>query len=405
MIIDRTKHWNRTWWAAGFKSGVPNEVLNRIVHTNQFVIQWTEAVARDFEKTWMETIFSSNCSIPVSRIVVPSWGFFSASRDVLSTLLEVMVEGHRAQVQGSKWNHFCASKLSKDRFWGCYFENAVGKECVKERNITQKSLRINLVHALELDLFKRHVQLNNIQVRRSGSFQLINMTSQEFAEWSFPLFISVARSLSFPIVYHPNLATQERLSFLEQLFGDLCGPVLALHIRRTDKARDPGQPSLLRSRGEKQISLHVYGEMIRVVEHDLSISFNSVILLSDDLDSYFNREDWFIGLSNQTAEVVVNPFWLEHSSFLNDSNWKNRGHDILSEIRTSEKTNDFDKHTFHLNIVSDALLASKHSDFLVGCGSSGVSQFISQGIGMRKQTDGNWFSLWEEDFLLGHIKR
>jgi hypothetical protein len=90
----------------------------------------------------------------------------------------------------------------------------------------------------------------------------------------------------------------------------------------------------------------------------------------------------------------LNPFWIEHKSIFLSRKWKKYGHTLLKSSASTLNTQ-----TFHEQLVADVAFAIKHGDFLMGCGTSGVSQYIAQGLGRKYYMDGNHLAAWEEDFF------
>ena len=174
-------------------------------------------------------------------------------------------------------------------------------------------------------------------------------------------------------------------------------PLLILHIRRTDKWKERSKVQAYRRKFRGyNLPWTEYKRWIQHTEFNLNASFKSVVLLTDDLETYDNVNIWKKGFNNEHASLVfLNPFWLEHNSTLLSEKWKKNGHYLLRP--------HYKKHlnvqNFHEQLIADVAFAVKHGDFLMGCGTSGISQYIAQGLGRKNYMDGNHLAAWEEDFF------
>ena len=102
------------------------------------------------------------------------------------------------------------------------------------------------------------------------------------------------------------------------------------------------------------------------------------------------------GLGNETFKVKdlsnVKTFFndADYASYLREGHTFMEGREILAK----EPQAIYD---YYASVVVDVVAASNNSDYLVGVGSSGVSQWIPQRIGGRRRIEGNALSLWQED--------
>lgn len=171
----------------------------------------------------------------------------------------------------------------------------------------------------------------------------------------------------------------------QKLITHSLGNTLVLHVRQTDKKMDMGW----HARQEFFPQLHHYAQAIQKLESHANISFGALIFLTDDP----SLKSWIynISLAFQNSVHVMFP-----SSLWSLGVGHGIGHESLRRQLGKRRTQ-----SMYDDAVAEAMFAGRHGDFIIGCGSSGVSQFISWLIASRKGCDPFGISAWIEDIVNG----
>jgi hypothetical protein len=173
--------------------------------------------------------------------------------------------------------------------------------------------------------------------------------------------------------------------------------MVAIHVRRTDKGTDGGIAEVYRKLlPNQQLPVSMYVDMLEALEENVlnGARFRSIFVLSDDL-TIWNQRALF-----GARRVLFNPVWVNSSisDLLRSEAWQRGGHEKLP-ASGEHPGGDEPMYSFHAQLLADVYVAGRHADYLIGCGSSGVSQLIAQLMGHRFRRDSNWLALWEEDYL------
>ena len=223
---------------------------------------------------------------------------------------------------------------------------------------------------------------------------------------------SMLRSLLAAQLWRPRPHVAEAVAALEQHVLRSVGgaaaalhPMLVLHVRGTDKSYDYGIMDQVRGRFPgKAVPYEAYGAMIRALENSTGLAFRTVLLLSDQLDLWHRRRRLraYLRLGGRTR-FLINPHWPSAAALLENPTWLGQGHGVLQADIGAGQASIYE---FHRQLLADRgiAIAGAHGDsncYIIGCGSSGVSQMVAQLVGRRAGVEAAWRSLWEEDFLPG----
>ena len=165
-------------------------------------------------------------------------------------------------------------------------------------------------------------------------------------------------------------------------------PTISVHIRRTDKKEDGGAAALL------DFSIEHVVHYLHLINNRRQLNYyKTILVLSDDpscvqeLQLHLGQHYHVHGLSN--IEMLF-------QDEIDYNRYKVEGHRFVDTILSKDPEAVY---SYHASVLVDAWAAAHHSDFLIGVGSSGVSQLIAQWMGARWHVDGNMLSLWQEDFV------
>jgi hypothetical protein len=212
--------------------------------------------------------------------------------------------------------------------------------------------------------------------------------------------LAMFRSLLLRVAFKPNRRLRQGIDTLTTKAGvkefAQSRTLVALHVRRTDKKIDFGNsglggappPQWSLSLSEGPTSVAAFRPLLDFVRQYTKAS-TGFFLLSDDPRVY--RPEILNALfrsGNQTSPWVGNPFM--RSGFLAsfDDRKLDEGHESWSG-----------KPELYSQVLAEVYAAAEWSHYVVGCGSSGVSQLVVQLMGARFGIDPNVLGLWEDDPL------
>lgn len=199
--------------------------------------------------------------------------------------------------------------------------------------------------------------------------------------------LSALRSMFTPVIFQP----QPRLLIAASYMVSKLKPTkrcVSVHFRWTDKRKDTGITSKMNfSTG------HVPAALNRIV-HRTGYPYMCLLVLSDDDHASFNSVRSRLGSSHDVALVSQLRSLFTPEEY---KEYRKSGHDYVQSLTLRDPARVY---TYFDAVVVDILVAVQSSDYLIGVGSSGVSQLIAQYMGARHMADGNAFAVWQEDILL-----
>eukprot|EP00928_Gymnodinium_smaydae_P016693 TRINITY_DN16302_c0_g1_i1.p1 TRINITY_DN16302_c0_g1~~TRINITY_DN16302_c0_g1_i1.p1 ORF type:complete len:485 (+),score=91.83 TRINITY_DN16302_c0_g1_i1:39-1493(+) len=406
----------RHMWASGYDAKSNNVPLE---DAESGWYSWDSRAQQILEKHWRQTQSPpEGCKARMStgrfmdaRIDM-EWGVTSAMRDVLDQLLYGLltktvvvfssyVENSPAVQTAMEDYASCAGNTS----WleGCYFERittckeedapeAMSFDRLASRRTTSITEDVDCVGELKaIGAITRHTLSE-----KAGS-------SAEHAspQWRHAERLAMFRALLLRVVFKPNSALKRAIHAVERRAGlrelAKAGPVVAIHIRRTDKAKDFGDNSALQGRNSELYaakSLNAFQASLTTVSDVLlpwlekSIgNLSGAFVMSDDYRSFEpkTRTLLFRGLRrNATTAFAFDP---ESSRFApRNEEELARGHETWGH-RAEQG----------LQVLAEAFAAGRWANYVVGCGSSGVTQLMLQLLGGRLRVDPNVLGVFEDD--------
>eukprot|EP01137_Pigoraptor_chileana_P034595 Opistho-2@27385 len=403
VTIGKKRMWVVGWNAREFPAGA-------LFLSPPPVLRWNENAVTRFTNRWEEVqaIKASDghpggrCNPELLRLIRAfPWGLMSSVRDIGTNLIESVMAGIPSRIWPEALQHsmrpFCtANGPDGDTSAGCFWTERF-TQCTVDQGAPAIGLAFHqyITHAAP-PYWDDMVAKGDVWWETADGKRIEQLDPPAFSngregavEWSV---YSMLRSMLFKTVWLANYDVRESIKKLEAGLA-LKKPMLVLQIRRTDKAIDHGIVDFRHRFPGGYVPFSAYGDMIKALEGNVGVAFKSVLLLTDDLASWRQRDEWMAGFSDRSVVPLINPYWLKYEALFSSPEWLSTGHVNLDRMADPSIT------TFHRELVADMMYASAHADYIVGCGSSGVSQYVAQGMGYRLGVDGTWVSLFEEDYF------
>lgn len=414
---------NTSLWAAGADSRMTMVKYDRIP-----IVTWTEEAEQTILSRWQAVQHDRAACDGVAWFYPWGWGMTSQLRDYSDlAIISVFTFGRALLPRMDVGRRHPIPQWCGDAVWfACYFQPFAGQQC---KDVVPEGPWVGRDDLKELgNASKPFLQITR---RTRGWFLLYDHTLFPNDMWDAlvtnqsVLFKDAQSQVVMPLAdvldlkrveptlyYHLSLsalrAIMARHIFkvrpeiekkAEDLLQDLPvgEPTVALHIRRTDKKLDKGVTDSL-SFNNNHVRLALDTLTLQVAKHDRTSSnttslYQTLLALSDDPRAITELQE---ELGNETFKVKG---LSNVKNFLSDADYAaylQQGHSFMEgrEILDKDPQAVYD---YYASVVVDVVAASNNSDYLVGMGSSGVSQWIAQRIGGRRRIEGNALSLWQED--------
>lgn len=383
-------------WASGFDA----RKNAHSIQTKEDVLAWTplywtQKTVDAFRKVYDEAMNPALC-YQVGKVVVADrtgWGLTSRVRDFQDILIGKAISGGAMVLHRDGGDGCPADSDDKtDPFMRCIFEPF--SRCQDQSHVYGSSPGLARLVPVE-DNPRGFCESILSTLHQSGLSESdhVGEAPVHYQE------LGVIRSLLLATTFKFTSRVEERVAELESTLGKPRSPMLVVHVRRTDKVTDSNTiPSWFDLRdGDKSSlmdSLQAILELIKFVESYSGRPYNSIYLIADD-PRYFEPEyrDAFRQATKMDAELLYNPYVQE--SFGDSSKWIKDGHASLAASRKS---------SLDVELAADMRYAIKYGSHIVGCGRSGISQFIAQGLGAKYMVDPNALTAFEDDALmLGYV--
>lgn len=437
----------RRWWAVGTSTWSTSEVATLAaapLSGEGAVLRWTPAAARAFAAHWRAaqhispsgTCYNNFTGGDYATRTCAYYGLFSLVRDITTQFMTYVLRGVALTEDPSALNgckQYCTSAEAQgsDTHTGCLFGSLT--PCTPPSNVPAAETRGSSMFGLPLhngdvpdvpsSLLAGWERAGDVwwesldgqrqpqpgahvpgPVVAQAKLTMMRCMLADSLLWRpRPAVLSLAAQLEHTLGLAGPPATRTRSDTIATAWPDsslprrarALHPMLVLMARRTDKSKDGGSYSMLRQRfRDRQVPIEMYGLMARAIENAAGVAFRSVFVLSDDIMVFRNRSSFLQHFRNGESGVVslTNPYWEEIAPLL-PSDWNQNSHDTL-DITTAVP-----RFAFHQQLLVDMLVASRHGDFLLGCGLSAVHQMVVQMAGARAGVDPTWRTVWEEDIL------
>lgn len=385
----------RELWASGFDAKKnPAHISSNSSALFWHTLVWTQETVDTFRDMYDEAMNPMVCTEADDITIAekPYWGLTSRIRDFQDILIGRAFNGtlvlHRHGGLG------CSDESPKnpDPFMRCIFEPF--SRCQNETALHPSHPVLSRLVPVEDDPGRFLQPL--LEVLRGAGLSESGLSGSGLEETGEPVgyqHLGVIRSLLQTTAFKFSPIVEKRVAELESTFGSIDAPMLVVHIRRTDKVTDSSSmPQWFNVSGlvSPMQSLKIILKLIEFAESKMGQQYRSLYLISDD--PRFYELEYRNVLQNATsgkATILYNPYIT--GAFGGDSTWLKNGH-------TSRSGNDHN--ALDVQLGADMSFAIKHGSHIVGCGRSGISQFIAQGLGAKYMVDPNALSLFEDDSLL-----
>lgn len=381
----------RELWASGFDARKHSD--NIASSTGETYFLWTQETVDAFRTMYDETMNPVLCNLNDEDNVVlatkPGWGLTSRIRDFQDILIGNALNGKLVLHANGGERCPAEDEDASDPFLRCIFEPF--SRCQAESSFDSDTSGAERMEAVEVDPGQFIQPVVEI-LRDSGLVQYGNEGDQ-LMDYRY---LGVLRSLLQTTAFKFSSSVEERVLQLETKLGDFAGPMLIVHVRRTDKATDAGggrMQSWFQYNGDDDSRMQGLEAILRLVEFaeiKSEINYKSLYLIADD-PRFFETTfvSAFQDATARNATVLYNPYISE--TFGEDHEWMEHGHGKVSTA--VHKSLD-------IELAADMSFAIKYGTHVVGCGRSGISQFIAQGLGAKYMADPNTLSVFEDDSLL-----
>jgi hypothetical protein len=387
------------------------------------LVKWTKEASNMLERAWTKLQHPTSCQ-RVLYMYPYYWGLTSQMRDYSDTAIVSLASGRTLMyVQGTHMTKWCA----KDAWLECYFRPLSGKLCRRTQSEIQDAPQfdtnksrhflsdatfamlvgdapaVHVVNNTRFDFVVEHIRffphaiwdqmLKNNYVRVLDTFgNRVNMTKLKERHPSLyhTLSLSALRTMLAPIIFAPTNDIEEVARKRAESLTTEHHDCVAVHVRWTDKREDGGVSASIAYTVD-----HIPAALERL-ERRTGRSYQCLLILSDD----------DVAARNAIVEKLgdtydVKPVSHLHEIFESEEDYniyRTKGHvylEIEVALRDPERA-----YAYSREVVIDIVTASLAADYLLGVGSSGVSQILAQYMGAERQVDANAIAIWQEDILM-----
>lgn len=386
----------RELWASGFDAKMaPQKIASNSSTLSWRTLVWTKETVDTFREVYNEAMNPSVCD-DIDDVTIadkPYWGLTSRIRDFQDILIGLAIKGTLVLHRNGGAGCPDESASHSDPFMRCIFEPF--SRCQNETSLHPSYPARTRMDDVEKN--PSHFIQPLLKVLRGAGLAesgVSNTGQEESGEPAGYQYLGAIRSLLQTTAFKFSARVEKRVAELEKSFGNFDGPMLIVHIRRTDKVTDSQQmPDWYDVSGDDislMESLKTILKLIEFAESHAGKHYKSLYVISDDPRVFgveYNKV-----LQNATARaarILYNPYINE--AFSGDNRWLKNGH-------TSRSSDDHG--AIDLELAADMHFAIKHGSHIVGCGRSGISQFIAQGLGAKYMVDPNALGVFEDDSVL-----
>lgn len=205
------------------------------------------------------------------------------------------------------------------------------------------------------------------------------------------LSLSALRAMLTPIIFKPQAR-------LESLAGDRARELTRdhhdcaiVHLRWTDKRGDGG----IALKMSNYNASHVVEALDRI-ERRSARSYQCLLLMSDDDAGAIRQLNRLLGDTYDIKQVSqIQALFTSQEEY---EAYRLQGHEFFTRSQIATR-NPARAYAYVRDVLVDVLAVAKAGDYLIGVGSSGVSQLVAQYIGGSRRADSNAFAVWQEDVL------
>jgi hypothetical protein len=362
--------------------------------------QWTPQTAKVMRKWYDGAMNPARCNVNYAYVKKPRWGLTSRLRDFEDILIPNVLKGRLVLHKGGRQ---CPSDAD-DPFLLCLFQPF--SKCQGEVNTNQSSdqtpgLVGNMLQMDDTSTSERAGIVRDATVYNSESFSsavqplwhelLRNGLRNDRTSWApastFQQLGIIRALLSDMIQVTPMV--QKRVAELERKLPSNHGPMLIIHIRRTDKMKDGGFYPDWYADKDVNTLLGIIN-LIRFAEkgsvQNSGLQYATAYIIADE-PRFFNQKH---------IAVLKNAF-KEPPLFLYNNYVADQETGLPSSLfRPADEA----AMRADVELLADITFAAKYGTHIIGCGRSGISQLIAQKLGAKFMMDPNVLSLFEDDATL-----
>lgn len=413
---------NSALWDSGADAREPMKKYDLIP-----LVTWTKEAERFIAERWQNVQHRATCDRAV-WFHPWDWGITSQLRDYTDLAIISVFTFNRTIVpllldSGEKYRKWCS-----DAYWlECFFKPFQGDQChnvtlpregegiyeLSDLGSNRPYFRIEtrgsaLLHQHETlfpnEMWDVLVARQDVVFQDPGAPHAMmdaRWLKRHKPEIYYGLSLSALRAILAHEVLHvrPNILAKAQ-ALVQDTNIPAHEPVVAIHFRRTDKKGDRGVTKRL-SFSDSFVHLalarlnHVKPFSLKNSD-STDLVYRTFLVLSDDPRAIEElRHD--LGPGYQVHGLSdLKTFFKSEADY---RRYLTRGHTFMTNRAMWNKDPQAVQDYFAAVIV-DAVAAGLRADYLIGMGSSGVSQLIGQWIGGRHRTEGNALSLWQEDLVV-----
>lgn len=410
----RPVHFNRTkLWAVGRDA----RYLYLEHHADVPVVSWSPAAVQRVEQVWRSVQYPAVCS---RALYIHPYkydvGVMSQVRDYFDTVIISVLTFRRTVVIASDTKHQGISWCPDNRWLECFFEPFSGPECSRAASLRGNPLAdihnittiadstpvIELQHGTRA--YSALLRDRTVFPHELWGFLLqagyVRMHSQNGTTINPHLFmsshpglyhtlsLSALRSMMAAVVFKPLPRLMAAAHDLQLGILPQTKRCVAVHFRWTDKVQDGGVAASM-----DYSTAHVRVALDHINQRSGHV-YSCLLVLSDDDTEPIKQLASLLG--NGYDLIPVSRLRSLFGSDKQYEAYRQQGHKLLLELGRDNPQMAYD---YFSTVIVDAIVASTSSDYLIGVGSSGVSQLVAQLMGSSRMCDGNAFAVWQEDVL------
>lgn len=404
-------------WAIGADARMPLIRRTRIP-----LVTWTAEAVEHVERAWRSVQFRRTCDQTLYTYAY-KWGITSQMRDYSDLVMVGALAFNRTLmlVEDAPRPKWCAENM----WLGCFFKPLDGGRCKKTatdligvrairawpvpggteniatalstrtktlqlRNVSRFVGIVNDTSLLPHKLWQELLDGRYVQVHDSyGNAVDMNEYKLDRPSLYHTLAVSALRSILSGIIFRPQ---DNLMNLIRQRAVELkrhhrhC---VAVHLRWTDKTLDGGLATVING-----TTRHVISALDRV-ERRTGRSYQCLLILSDDDENALRALGASLGDTYELIRVSQ-----VHTLFHTEEEYeiyRRKGHEFMIDKTDSDPDLAY---AYYDAVLIDVYAAAEAADYLIGVGTSGVSQLLSQLIGAKRRADGNAFTVWQEDVLV-----
>jgi len=408
-------------WGMGANARVPMRRRTRVP-----LVTWSQAAVDALQAHYWQLQDPASCERAL-YIYPWDWGLTSQMRDYSDAAIAAMGTGRTIHFvkDGRARPIYCA-----ERGWlECFFKPMSGNRCRRSSaelgNTTAAvvpaspedlvkllvsdepvlhvghwgwvSFTVNASLAssvLPMKIWDQMVSTGGVQLWDTCGNPLHDATlRREDPELYHHLVLSALRTMLTPIMFRPEDAISKlaasRAESLAVPTSDRGSHCVAVHIRWTDKKDDGGVTAKL------SFTVDHVATALERLERATSMTYRCVLLMSDDDEAAAKALRGLLGDAYQVKLISrVRDLFPSQAEY---EIYRKKGHFHVRDYFGAR--DPAMALAYSQEVFVDIETAARTADYVIGPGSSGVSQLVAQYIGARRRMDANAVALWQEDVL------